>query len=190
MFHYNLDKYQEKLFGYNFSLLMRAAAKLNPIQAKYGNITLGHLEDAFFQHKGTEKRNLIVFFSDDAFFTKYIRLSYVGNYYFGVRINVMHFIKTFLTKEKNERKFSANKYIYSYMMKNSFRNSFMSDMNFYYFESRFKFHRKTHDLDILIDKKRRDEIINNLNTFLNTEIETEKGQFELVKLFLKIKKAI
>lgn len=190
MFRYNLDSYQERLFGYNFSLLMRSAAKLNPLQAKYGNVTISHLEDAFFQHKGTEKRNLIVFFSDDTLFSKYIRISYVGNYYFGVRINVMHFIKTFIAKNKNERKFSANKYIYSYMMRNSFRNSFMSDKNFYYFESRYKDHRKIHDNVILIDKKHRDSILNNLNSFLKTEIETEKGQFDLVKFFLKIKKVI
>jgi hypothetical protein len=190
MFKYYIDSYDERLFGYNFSFLMKLAAKLNPEQVKHGEISIGRLEDSFFQHKGTEKRNLIVFFSDDKQFAKYIRLSYVGNYYFGFRINIMHFLRTFLGKEKSERKFSENKFIYSYMLKNYFKNYFYSDSKYYCFESRYKDHRKTQDLYILTDKKRRENILKDIGAFLKAGINTEKEQHELIKLFLRIKKVI
>ena len=47
MFKYYIDSYDERLFGNNFSFLMKLA-KLNPEQIKHGEISIGRLEDSFF----------------------------------------------------------------------------------------------------------------------------------------------
>lgn len=190
MLKYKLTENEEKLFGYNFTLLLKLAAKTNPDQTRNGVIFLEHLEDSFFQHKGTEKRNLIIYLTDKPEIEKYIRLSYVGNYYFGFRINVIHFIKTFLAKESNKRNLSANKFMIAYIMKNYFKKKLYNDNQNYFFESRYAGHRKSRDAFILTEKKRSNHLFDTMKTFLKTEISTEKDQYELVKFFLKLRRAI
>lgn len=190
MLQYHLSPETERLIGENFAFLIKLSAKKDPVQLKYGNITAEQLEDSFFQHKGTDKRNFIILFSDDPFYSKYIRVSYVGNYYFGFRINVMHFIKTFLAKEKNQRVFSANKYMYSYMLKNYFRNRWYETRDHYFFESRYKDHRKSKDIGLLLDEDHRNRVMKDLGTFLKSGIDSEKEQYNTIRMFLRFKKAI
>jgi len=190
MLQYYITRETGQFIGPNFSLLIKLAAKLDPIQKTHGIITSEALEDSFFQHKGTDKRNLIILFSDNPIYCKYIRVSYVGNYYFGFRINVMHFIKTFLAKEKKQRTFSANKFMYSYMLKNYIRNKWYETRDQYFFESRYRDHRKSQDIGILIDPNRKDMILKDLSAFLKFGISSEKEQYDLMKMFLKFKKSI
>ena len=190
MLKYYLDKEGEKSFGYNFSLLMKLAAKKDPEIAKSGEIFMDLLVYPIFKNSVTEEGDLVVYFSDNEELRKYIRLSSTGNYYFGFRISIMQFIKTFVAKDKNQRSFSANKFIYSYMMKNYFKNYWNSTGKHYYFESRYKDHRKTHDELILIDKKRRNELFNTMSIFLRNKLSDEKEQYQMIRLFLKIKKVI
>ncbi|MCB0726723.1 MAG: hypothetical protein KDD00_04630 [Ignavibacteriae bacterium] len=190
MLQYLIHYETEKFIGENFAFLIKLAAKKDPVMSKRGIITAIPLEDSFFQHKGTDKRNYMILLSDDPLFCKYIRVSYVGNYYFGFRINVMHFIKTFLAKEKNQRKFSANKFMYSDMLKNYFRNRWYETKDGYLFESRYKDHRKSQDIGILIDEDRRDMILKDMSAFLKMSIDSEKEQFDLIKMFLRFKKEI
>ncbi|MBS1519096.1 MAG: hypothetical protein JSS91_13500 [Bacteroidetes bacterium] len=190
MFQYHLSKEEERLFGKNFTFLIKLAAKKNAELTKYDIISTTPMEDSFFQHKGTDKRNMMIHFSDNPEFSKYIRLSYVGNYYFGFRISVMNFIKTFEAKDADKRSLTANKFLYCYMIKNYFRNPWYGTVNHTYIETRFKDHRKIHDEGILIDAKRRNLILKNLESFFKFSIYSEKEQYDLIKFFLKLKKGI
>lgn len=102
----------------------------------------------------------------------------------------MNFIKTFVAKDAGKRSLSANKFLYSYMMKNYFRNPWLGTVNHTYIETRFKDHRKRHDEEILINEKRRNLILKNLESFFKFSIHSEKEQLELIKFFLRLKKEI
>jgi len=188
MFRYYLDKEEEKLFGYNISFLIKLAAKSDPYQVKHGIIKTIPMEDSFFQHKGTDKRNMMIIFSKDNDFNKYIRKSYMGNYYFGFRISYINFIKTFVAKDAGKRSLTVNKYLYSYIIKNKFQNKWLRNKNHMYIETRFKDHRKTHDFLILLDIQRRKNILKNLEAFFKFRIQNENDQHELIKFFMKLRR--
>ena len=76
------------------------------------------------------------------------------------------------------------------MLKNYFRNRWYENRNQYFFESRYRDHRKSQDTGILIDVKRRDLILKDLSAFLKSGISSEKEQYDLVKMFLRFRKAI
>ncbi|MEZ4688920.1 MAG: hypothetical protein R3A12_01565 [Ignavibacteria bacterium] len=74
------------------------------------------------------------------------------------------------------------------MLKNYFRNRWYETKDGYLFESRYKDHRKSQDIGILIDEDRRgDMILKDMSAFLKMVL-IPKEQFDLIKMFLRFRR--
>ncbi|MEZ4688921.1 MAG: hypothetical protein R3A12_01570 [Ignavibacteria bacterium] len=70
--------------GENFAFLIKLGAKKDRnVKARDHNCHTMKIHS--FSIKGTDKRNYMILLSDDPLFCKYIRVSYVGNYYFRIQ---------------------------------------------------------------------------------------------------------
>jgi len=190
MLNYCIDSTDELSFGENFLFLLKLAVKSLPKQKKDDYIYMDTIDYTYFGITETDISSQIVYLSEDDELCKYIRLNSKGSYFFGVRMNVMKFIKTFLAKEKTQRVFSVNKYLYGHIMKNSFKNTNYSNNEYHFFESRYVEHRKRFDDLILLEKDRSVRLFKTMKSFMENEMNNEKALYNLIKMFLKIRKII